>query len=158
MNRLAAFVALGCISVVTMCHGHGIRAVRVDDGIGVMVVYDDGTPVSFSEARLFAPASEEQPVFTGITDRHGFFMFRPDASGVWKVTVDDGMGHVVTHALTVDDQNPAPVSHVDSIPKRCGVLAGLALIFGIFGWSAYLRLQMNLRKNGKSVCTFQKEC
>lgn len=114
---------------------------RVDGGVGVRAVYDDGNPVSFSDASLFAPAGGP-PIFTGMTDRNGCFMFSPDTSGVWRVTVDDGMGHVVTAELPVGGAIATPAADGRRPPKRYGVVAGLAGIFGIFGWWAYLRLKL----------------
>ncbi len=146
MSQRVACMVLTWTCMLAACHGHGITATRVDGGVGVVASYDDdGTPVSLSEVRLFAPDATDKPVLLAATDRNGCFMFRPDTSGVWRVTVDDGMGHVVTEELRFDGHVVAPERNTGRMPKRYGVLAGLALIFGIFGWSAFLRLNRTLR-------------
>lgn len=124
-----------------LCQGHGIVAVRVAGGVGVQVAYDDGTPVSFSDVKVFAPDAGEKATLTGMTDRNGCFLFLPDTGGVWRVTVDDGMGHAVTHDVSPDGWDPEPVRKRPRIPKRDGVVVGLALIFGVFGWASFLRLR-----------------
>jgi len=138
-------MALVWTCAAAAAHGHGITADRVDGGAGVRAVYDDGTPVTFSEARLFAPGKEDKPVLTGTTDRDGCFMFRPDTNGVWRVTIDDGMGHAVTKDLQLDGQVIAHKPERDRMPKRYGIVTGLALIFGVFGWFAFLRLKLSGR-------------
>lgn len=145
MRRLVAHMALVWTCALATCYGHSITATRVDGGVGVLATYDDGTPVSFSEAHLLAPGAMEKPALVGTTDRNGCFMFRPDTNGIWKVTVDDGMGHVVTEELRFDGHAVAPERDKGRMPKRYGVIAGLALIFGVFGWSAFLRLKLGGR-------------
>jgi nickel transport protein len=138
---------LASIGVCWLClgsvgHAHGIKASGVDGGIGVVATYDDGSPVSFSEAKVFAPGADDRPILTGTTDRNGCFMFRPDTHGIWKVAVDDGMGHAVTTSIHFEGHTVLPVQGNVGMPRRYGVVTGLALIFGVFGWAAFLRLRL----------------
>ncbi|OGV68419.1 MAG: hypothetical protein A2283_19365 [Lentisphaerae bacterium RIFOXYA12_FULL_48_11] len=137
IRRIAyIFACWFCFTLVGL--SHGIKATRVDGGLGIVVVYDDGSPVSFSEAKVFAPGNDEKPVLTGNTDRNGCFMFRPDTNGIWKITVDDGMGHAVTEAIQFKGMVFVPVQTASTMPRRYGVITGIALIFGIFGSAAFL--------------------
>ena len=135
---------LSCLANV--CLGHGIAAARVDGGVGVRAVYDDGTPVTFSDVSVFAPGAGEKPTLAATTDRNGCFMFRPDANGVWKVMVDDGMGHAIAHEIVFDGQTAAAAQSSGRMPKRYGVPMGLAAIFAVFGWAAFLRLKLAQRR------------
>jgi nickel transport protein len=157
MNRLITHAALAWACALAACHGHGITATPVEGGVGVRAAYDDGTPVSFSEARVFAPGAPEKPALVGTTDRHGCFLFRPDTNGVWKVTVDDGMGHVATEELRFEGQAVAGEQEPRRMSRRDGVITGLALIFGVFGWSAFARLKLGGRLREQVPCTSRKE-
>ena len=141
MIRRMSLFALAWACATGLCHGHGLAAERVEGGVGVRVVYDDGTPVTFSDVKVRAPGAGEREALGGTTDRNGCFMFRPDAPGVWTVTVDDGMGHALTHEIAFDGALAVPAPSRGGPPKGQGVMTGLAVIFGLFGWTAYLRLQ-----------------
>lgn len=140
------YIGVCWLCLITACHAHGIKARQVEGGIGVVVTYDDGCPVSFSEAKVFAPGTEDKPALTGTTDRNGCFMFRPDTNGVWKVAVDDGMGHAVTATIQCEGKVAVPGPATEFIPRRYGVITGLAAIFGIWGWAAFLRLKLSEKR------------
>ncbi len=141
--RLLHFAAPMVLAAMR-CLGHAMFVSPVEGAIGVRAVYDDGSPAAFSETRVFAPGADDVPVLTGMTDSNGYFMFRPDRVGDWQVAVDDGMGHADTVAIAVagdrlsviDTGGPPP-----RMPRAYGLVAGLGLIFGVFGWSAYFRTQ-----------------
>jgi len=118
---------------------HGLITAPLSGGEGVRVAYDDDEPVSFADVQVFAPGGAK-PVLTGVTDRNGCFLFRPDTAGVWKVSVDDGMGHGAPHFVT-----SAPAASAAAPPPRRSraqdVVTGLSLIFGVSGWGAWLRLR-----------------
>ncbi|NQT92354.1 MAG: hypothetical protein HQ559_06305, partial [Lentisphaerae bacterium] len=63
-------------------------------GAGIEAAYDDGSPMAFCDVSVFSPGDPVSEYQTGITDPRGRFAFIPDTNGVWKVTVDDGMGHM----------------------------------------------------------------
>lgn len=147
MKRSFLFIGLAW-ACAAAAWGHGIEAQRVEGGVGVRAVYDDGSPVTFSEAALYAPASGEKPLLTGMTDRDGCFMFRPDTSGIWRITIDDGMGHVVTEEVAVDGKISTSKQKSRRMPKRYGIVTGLALIFGLFGSFAFLRQRYSGKAGG----------
>lgn len=122
---------------------HGLVTAPLSGGEGVRVAYDDDEPVSFAEVQVFAPGGGAKPVLTGVTDRNGCFVFRPDTAGVWKVSIDDGMGHSAPHFVTsgVAASAAAPVVPPARMSRVQGVVTGLSLIFGVFGWGAWLRLR-----------------
>jgi nickel transport protein len=138
MTGRLSLIAMILACAADVCLGHGIAAVRVDGGVGVGFVYYDGTPVTFSDVSVFAPGAGDKPTLAATTDRNGCFMFRPDTNGVWKVTVDDGMGHAITHEIVFDGQAAAPAKSCGRMPTRYGTVIGLAVICGVFGWPAFL--------------------
>ncbi len=121
---------------------HGFVTVPVSGGEGVRVAYDDDEPVSFADVQVYAPGGGK-PVLTGVTDRNGCFLFRPDTAGVWKVSIDDGMGHAAPHFVTSGVAASAATSAPPParMSKAQGVVTGLSMIFGVFGWAAWLRLR-----------------
>ncbi|MCI5122028.1 MAG: hypothetical protein D3908_12715 [Candidatus Electrothrix sp. AUS4] len=56
--------------------------------------YDDGGPMSYASVEITAP-NAEVPFQSGRTDRNGYFCFRPDAPGRWKITIKDEDGHFI---------------------------------------------------------------
>ena len=120
---------------------HGLLTVPVSGGEGVRATYDDGSPVSFADVRVFAPGQDAKPVLTGVTDRNGCFVFRPDTAGVWRVSIDDGMGHGAPLSITSGTAAAAAAPAPTRMPKAQAVATGLSLIFGVFGWGAWLRLR-----------------
>jgi len=56
--------------------------------------YDDGEPMSYAAVEIIAP-NAKLPFQSGRTDRNGYFCFRPDTPGRWKMTIKDADGHFV---------------------------------------------------------------
>lgn len=138
---IPAAVGAAWLAAVAAAPAHGLATAPVDGGAGVRAAYDDDAPVSYADVQVFAPGGGTGAVLTGVTDRNGCFMFRPDTAGVWKVSIDDGMGHAATVEVA-SEGTAAPAAGPARIPRRFGVVTGLAVIFGVFGWSAYLRARV----------------
>lgn len=110
----------------------------MNGGVGIEARYDDGTACAFSQAQVFAPGSTQ--VFAeGLTDREGRFFFGPVTNGIWRVTVDDGMGHALDQTVTVSKDGIVTDSAAPRLPRWSGALAGVGIILGIFGLWALLR-------------------
>ncbi|MBU4459259.1 MAG: hypothetical protein KJ579_01725 [Verrucomicrobia bacterium] len=139
-RAVPAMLAATWLAAATSAQGHGLTTAPAAGGMGVVAAYDDGSPVPYADARLFAPGQDGKPVLTGTTDRNGCFMFRPDTAGVWRISIDDGMGHAVS-ADVVSGGAFSAAAVSSRMPKTQGVLIGLAVIFSVFGWGAYLRLR-----------------
>ncbi|MFC1848682.1 hypothetical protein ACFL27_00615 [candidate division CSSED10-310 bacterium] len=115
------------------CFGHGLQHTEIQGGVGLAVLYDDGTPMSYCEVKVYSPADGETEFQQGLTDKNGRFLFYADVSGEWRITVDDGMGHLVQHQITVDPQLTVVPPAATGYSRRQGTIIGLSLIFGIFG-------------------------
>ncbi len=128
--------------------GHGTRG-SITPGSGMLIhaEYDDGEPMAYSRTEIFH-AGKERPFQSGATDRNGRFLFYPDSTGQWKVAVDDGMGHAVIETIQFEGRVADAVRETKVMPKRYGVITGLAAIFGAFGWAAFLRLKFAGKTKG----------
>lgn len=111
------------------------------EGWMIQAFYDDDEPMSDSEASVYA-GNGKTPVQTGRTDSKGRFLFYPDRAEVWKVVVEDEMGHAVILEKEIKsiDENISENNRT-SLPERPdktgGVLAGIgiiSLIFSVFFW------------------------
>lgn len=92
---LAAAVLLLAAPVQVAAHGTQGGTEIYGRAACVAAAYDDGTPMSYATVDIFSPAEKKLPFQTGRTDRNGYFCFRPDASGSWKLTAKDEEGHQV---------------------------------------------------------------
>ncbi|MCI5222691.1 MAG: hypothetical protein D3924_08490 [Candidatus Electrothrix sp. AR4] len=65
--------------------------------------YDDGGPMSYAAVEIIAP-NAKLPFQSGRTDRNGYFCFRPDTPGRWKITIKDEDGHFVRLGTKVSQE------------------------------------------------------
>ncbi len=132
--EIGALIALALFSAHAPCTAHGIDASVGEGGVYVKIFYDDGTPVSFADVRVYTPAGRE--FISGITDRNGVFLFVPDAAGEWRVEADDGMGHRILKSIEVAggyEYELAQRKPGRKFPRLYGAVTGVSLIFGFFG-------------------------
>jgi len=138
--RVAIGILLIALGHPSLCLGHGVETETFAVGTGVKARYSDESPMAYCDVAIFAPDDAEQEYQTGITDRNGCFAFVPDTSGVWRVIVDDGMGHQVTAEVAVDSlQATGTDDHHHSGDRTSSAIVGVSLIFGLFGIWALLR-------------------
>nr|MCU0228623.1 hypothetical protein [Bryobacterales bacterium] len=98
---------------------------------------------SFLAIRVDAPPQTGAPASdafqTGRTDREGRFVFRPHVAGVWKISIDDEMGHRATTEVSVPEQESGQqtplADSTDGGPRSTSdkLLVGLSLLFGVTG-------------------------
>ncbi|HMP74892.1 MAG TPA: hypothetical protein PKE12_01225 [Kiritimatiellia bacterium] len=133
MNRL---IALLWLLAATGTLAHGIDAHLIEGGAGIAVRYADGTPAAFAEVKIHPPHNDE--LFQeGLTDREGRFVFHPTTNGVWRIAVDDGMGHAVAVDLPVGSLPAPPAAPAQRMSRTLGILTGISLIWALFssyGW------------------------
>ena len=126
----AWLVVVGCPLV---CLGHGVKHETFDVGTGIKATYSDETPMAYCEVAVFAPDDSTSEYQTGITDRNGCFAFVPDTSGTWRITVDDGMGHLVAAEIAVDSLGVADTQPQRGMGRGHSLITGISVIFGLFG-------------------------
>ncbi len=149
-------VMLLVFSANTMAHAIRFEVEKHYPAVTVHAYFTKTSPLVDAYVEVFSPGNEEA-FQKGHTDKHGFFTFRPDENGNWKVSVDDGMGHFdrVTVEVSdkffmneesikaeepakaeetkiVSDDKPEEVKQAE-IPLIYRIIFGLSLIFGLTG-------------------------
>ncbi len=143
-NKIALFIFL-LISVHFNLLPHGISSEIINGGIGIKALYADLSPFSFAETKIFSPEKKQIPFQTGLTDRNGVFIFVPDAIGIWKIVISDGMGHGVVKELTINDIKNFNKENFKPLSRWYKILIGLAVIFGITGIISYFHAKKLLK-------------
>lgn len=133
-------VLLATLTWPTLCLGHGVTHEVFDTGTGIRAAYDDGSPMEYCDVAVYSPADGETEYQTGTTDPNGCFAFVPDTAGVWRVTIDDGMGHMVSAEVTVDSLGvPRLGSEAGGVGRLSDAVGGVGAILGLFGLLTLLR-------------------
>ena len=137
------------------CLAHGVKYKILGSPPGIEVRYEDvrGTPMSYAAVKVYPPDNPSLPFQEGYTDRNGRFVFLPDKPGVWKVEVNDGMGHAVEVEIEVDEEfKTTGDSGADG--RRLGVwrgiLTGVGIIWGLMGTIFYISVRRRNRGEGGS--------
>ncbi len=91
-----------------------------------------------AKVKMSAPGADV--IFqSGRTDRNGRFCFLPDATGNWKVVVDDEIGHrlevtvPVSEPLELKSQQQNGEQIKSSLSRYERAIIGICIIFGISG-------------------------
>ncbi|MDA8139966.1 MAG: carboxypeptidase-like regulatory domain-containing protein [Desulfobacteraceae bacterium] len=139
---------------VAWCHGVD-GAITPANGYMVTVRYDDGEPMSYAEVKIQAP-DNNLAFQTGRTDRNGRWMFQPDRPGRWEVEVKDGMGHRTKLTVAVSEENletasVAPTATAPPHSRGFATVTGLAVLFGLAGWSYGWRVRRRSARIAKAT-------
>jgi len=134
---MAALLAV--LVCTTLCLAHGVTHEVVETGIGVRATYRDGTPMAYCDVAVFAPGETESEFQTGTTDPNGCFSFVPDTTGVWRVTADDGMGHLLSAEISMGPDGVESAETAPGYDKVRSVIVGISVIFGLFGILGWIR-------------------
>ena len=147
----AGWMAITGLAVVlwqSMCLAHGVDHTVLEGGVGVEARYDSGQAMAYCEAKVFSPTNAETEFQQGITDRNGRFMFYPDGTGVWHVSVDDGMGHMFEGGVPVSGVATAAEALHGRMSHCHAAVLGVSLIFGFFGlYSLFLSRRGRIRRH-----------
>jgi len=137
-RALMIFMSGMIFLVPSLLHGHGAMGKVDAGGIAVTAQYDTGEAMSYAKVNISAPGAE-LTFQSGRTDRNGRFCFFPDASGDWKVVVDDEMGHrlevkvPVNETLTLQIKDQRGQADESSLSRYQKALIGISTLFGISG-------------------------
>ncbi len=152
MIRFDFTIALVLLAVGTPnALAHGVRHGVSEGATVVSATYDDGSPMSFCDVSVFGPDSSEHPYQEGTSDRNGCFAFVPDTNGVWKITVDDGMGHILKARIDVDSTQSRRMDSTRHADRLGGVAVGIGVIFGCFGLYSMLARRLRARTNKSTI-------
>ncbi|NOY59836.1 MAG: DUF4198 domain-containing protein [Calditrichaeota bacterium] len=124
-----------CVTGLAMAHGV-VHEVSTDSSIIIKVEYEEGGAMSYADVFVYSPDDEKVEYQNGRTDKNGVFAFVPDKPGVWKVKVDDGMGHGLVTKVTVKNGMAVNISH-NSHSQKDNIIAALGIIIGVIGFLFY---------------------
>lgn len=109
--------------------------------------YGSNDPASECDVVVQRPGALDEAFQKGRTDANGVFSFVPDAAGDWRLTFDDGMGHLLVKVVNTDGQ-AAKESGVSLPFDWQKTLTGVSLIFGVAGVLLWLKT-----KSGSGVAS-----
>ncbi len=92
-------VLMSTLAVITESRAHGIESMienSAEKTITVNFHYSDGSPASYTKVKVYAPIDDTVEFQNGRTDKNGRFSFVPDATGLWRISQSDGLGHATT--------------------------------------------------------------
>ncbi|VBB42126.1 conserved exported hypothetical protein [uncultured Desulfatiglans sp.] len=139
----AALLACVLLPATLLAHGTGHRILENKTAITVGFFYSDAEPMRYAEVLVFSPDNQKIEYQNGRTDLHGQFAFHPDQSGTWRITADDGMGHLEQATVDVGTSDPVATTTDEephkgaaaldrSAPSRlAGIAAGLSILLNI---------------------------
>lgn len=133
MTRGIVWVKVLWILFPWVVEAHGLDA-KVETSARAIVIgcaYSNGDRAD-AEVLVYSP-HEATRIFQRLqTDLRGNASFVPDADGIWRVVVDDGMGHREELEVIVEDSTATAHGRGANTSLRSVVLAVLAL--AIAGW------------------------
>ena len=139
MNKGLFFLSLFIFIISkNVCFGHGVHYEKFEGGIGIKVNYNDGTPMSYSEVKVYSPEDKETEFQQGFTDKNGRFVFFPDVKGKWKIIVNDGIGHGIATDISIEEEMIMKKTGTAHFSRWQKILIGVSLIFGATGILFYL--------------------
>ena len=116
----------------TVAHAHGVHhELAHGEAVVLWLYHSEEAPFSQERYEVFRPG-EETAFQQGRTDALGRIVWQPDRAGEWRVRAFSEDGHGVDLTLQVDETGTATAAH-GRLEDYALVLAGLAIILGLFG-------------------------
>lgn len=139
------FIFLSLIFFSSFLFSHGVECDIIEGGVGVEVRYEDvdKIPISYAEVKVYSPDGKEFQ--QGLTDKFGRFLFYPDKKGVWKIEVNDGMGHGVVKEISVSEEKKVIKKFTKKFSLLQQLVVGVSMIWGITGLVFYILSKKHLK-------------
>ena len=130
----------------SLANAHGLEGKVRENSTAVVIVfnYSTGDPAKYVEANVFSPQSSDIEFQTGRTDMLGQVVFAPNASGQWKIVVEDTQGHKTEQLVQVDEQVPGQVTTGQVTGQVAGQVTGQ-------GQGFLVTKSLHEQKNGAST-------
>jgi len=100
--------------------------------------YGSHDPAAECDVVVQRPGALDEAFQKARTDANGVFSFVPDTAGDWRLTFDDGMGHLLVKVVNTDVE-AAKASGVSQPVDWQKALTGVSLIFGAAGVLLWLK-------------------
>jgi len=112
---------------------HGLQH-RIDEGtaVSVKLFLADGRDFDFESYEIYR-AGEEIPFQVGRTDAQGRVVFLPDQAGTWRVKAFSEDGHGAEFSFTTGVEGGAQAESETFLDRHLRIVAGVSVIFGLFG-------------------------
>jgi len=144
-------------------HGTDYSLVEGEALTAVAFNYSDGEPMAYAEVLVFSPQDPKVEHQNGRTDKHGKFAFCPDMPGAWRISANDGMGHLCEATVEIGGENSPQkadelqsemhVAHRVDGSKSLKVIAGLSLIVNLAFAAHFFYRRLNSRKRSSGYGT-----
>ena len=116
-------------------HGTAYRLLKETNSEAVLFHYSDGGPIAYAEVLIFSPNDSQVEHQNGRTDKNGKFAFCPDTPGTWRITANDGMGHLCEATVAVSSDTLSETASNAEPSVQCSnmlkIITGLSLIFNL---------------------------
>ncbi|MEM9003550.1 MAG: carboxypeptidase regulatory-like domain-containing protein [Cyanobacteria bacterium P01_F01_bin.86] len=124
---------------IALSHGVQIRS-QATPAIQIQATYDSGEPMAGAQVQVYSPIDPENALFTGTTDEAGRYLFVPDRSGDWELSVRQaGHGQITVIPISEAGVDPSEFTNSTGLtPLQRGVVVG-AVIWGCVGTALYFR-------------------
>ena len=110
-----AAIAIVTMPLIALAHGAHIQS-RTTSAIEIKASYDNGEPMAEAQVQVYSPEDPQTPLFTGITDKDGEFVFVPDQPGDWEVSVRQaGHGDIAVIPVETGSTEVSDTEEADSI-------------------------------------------
>jgi hypothetical protein len=133
---MLAAIPVWALTLPLFAHDLAVQTTLAPPAVVARALYGASEPAAFAKVTIHAPGATSGVYQSGNADAQGYFCFRPSASGDWRITVDDEMGHVQQATVRVPEpftaSVPPPAATSASRLERAAL--GLALMIGLAGF------------------------
>jgi nickel transport protein len=102
------------------------------DAAVVSLSYADGKPFTYEAYEIYQPG-KDIPEQVGRTNASGQIVFLPGAQTEWRIKAYSADGHGIDQQMHVEAGGSAVSNAGGGLPRPLLLLAGLGIVFGIFG-------------------------
>lgn len=132
---------LGGLSLpaIALAHGAHIQA-RDTTAVVIEAAYDSGEPMVNAQVQVYGPEDPQTPVFAGVTDAVGRYVFTPDQPGNWEVSVRQaGHGDIAVIPVSADNTIAQGFTNSSGLTGMQRFITAGAVIWGCIGTALYFR-------------------
>jgi len=115
--------------------GHDLVALVdvIDTAVILQAAYAGTDPVPYAKVLVYAAGEPDGPVHEGKTDANGNFAYAMPRAGLWRMVIDDEMGHRVEKTVQVPATNEPGTPDGSPLSRWMRALMGVAVLGGVTG-------------------------
>jgi nickel transport protein len=127
----AAILLLAVFCAPAWAHEVKVEISKQDAAV-VSLNYADGKPFTYEAYEIYQPG-KDIPEQVGRTNAQGQIVFLPGAQTEWRIKAYTADGHGIDQKMHVEAGGGAISTASGGMPRPLLLLAGLGIVFGIFG-------------------------